>query len=345
LLPTDNPLSIGMVGMLGASRAGNFAIQNADLVLCVGCRLSVDTTAYEFDKFARDAKIIVVDIDENEHLKGTVKIDRFIYADAKSFLSAMNTRHPTAQYSDWCGKCFHWKQIFPVRVGEQSEGERLNEYHFVERLSLAITGKATIISDTGTALFTVTPAVRIRDGIRSITSGAQAEMGYSLPASIGAAFATGETVVAINGDGSVMMNLQELQTLVFHNLNVKLCIFNNNGYSCIRYAQDNAFRGREIGCDPSTGISFPDFENIAGAFGIKYVKIDASGDAEQKIQDMLALDGPVVCEVMCMTNQPFLNVQTAMNSKRRIVTRPLEDQAPFLDRELFESEMVIQPLD
>jgi acetolactate synthase-1/2/3 large subunit len=346
LIETENPLSIGMAGMLGASRAGNFALANADLVISVGCRLSINKIGYEFEKFARAAKIIVIDIDETEHKKNKIKIDRFILADAKSFFDVMNDSITKKNnYEKWVEKCLHWKNIFPACIGERLEGNKINLYHFVEILSKHLPDNATVISDAGNAVYTVPAAIRVKSGQRSITSGAQAEMGYSLPAAIGAAFARKGPVVAINGDGSVMMNVQELETLAFLKLPVKVCIMNNNGYSCIRYQQANAFGGRVIGCDPKSGISFPDYEKVAYAFGIKYIRVDGNDDIDKKIKEMFEDNEPLVCEVMCIEKQQFLNVSTAMNSKKRVVNRPLEDQAPFIDRQLFYEEMIIDPLD
>lgn len=348
ILDTDHPLSIGMVGMLGASRAGNFAVANSDLILCIGSRLSIDTTGYEYDKFARAAKLIVVDIDEVEHQKNTVKIDYFIKSDAKWFIEQLLNADIALSIDSWRDKCMHWKKNMPICMPTDHEKESIDMYYFVEALSEVLPEKAVVLSDAGNAFFTVSPTIRTcrAKKQRSITSGGQAEMGYALPASIGAFYANdGGVVIAICGDGSVMMNIQELETLFYTKPNVKLCIMNNNGYSSIRHLQQSAFRGRLIGCDSSNGISFPKFEKLAEAFQLKYVRIEGSHNLEQKIADMLVLDGPVVCEVMCDTEQVFLNVSTAMNSKRRIVTRPLEDQAPFLDRKVFEKEMIIDPLD
>lgn len=345
LLETENPLSIGMVGMLGASRAGNFAIQNADLVLCIGCRLSIDTTGYEYEKFAREAKIVVIDIDEVEHSKNTVSIDTFVYADARKFLQSMNAKECKNKWDEWCDKCYHWKKHFPVCIEEYKQGDRINMYYFTDALSEVLPENATVVSDAGNTFFTVSPVIRLKKGQRSITSGCQAEMGYALPAAIGISYASEGTVVAINGDGSVMMNLQELETLAFTQRNVKVCIMNNNGYSSIRHLQNNAFRGRQIGCDPTTGISFTNFELLAKAFGIPYKKIEGSDKLSEKIYSLFESDGPMICEVMCVEEQPFIGVAAALNSKRKYVNRPLEDQAPWLEREDFLREMVIEPID
>lgn len=345
LIDTDNDLSIGMVGMLGASRAGNFAIQNADLVLCIGCRLSIDTTGYEYWKFAREAKIVVVDIDEQEHSKNTVHIDNFIYADAKKFFEKMNNLTPPREWKEWSAKCLHWKEHFPTCIDEYKNSNKVNMYYFTEVLSKVLPSKATVVSDAGNTFFTVSPVIRIREQQRSITSGCQAEMGYALPASIGISYLCPDAVVAVNGDGSVMMNLQELETLAYTKRNVKVCIMNNNGYSSIRHLQDNAFRGREIGCDPTSGISFSNFELIANAFQIPYIRIDKTDELEDKLKQLFKIDGPIVCEVMCVEEQPFIGVAAAFNSKRKYVNRPLEDQAPWIDREDFLNEMIVEPID
>ena len=345
LIPTDNELSIGMVGMLGASRAGNFALQNADLVLCIGCRLSIDTTGYEYEKFAREAKVIVVDIDEQEHSKNTVKIDKLILSDAKKFLKFMNGIQVPKVWNEWSAKCLHWKKHFPTCIDEYRKGERINMYYFTEVLSKVLPDNATVVSDAGNTFFTVSPIINIKSGQRSITSGCQAEMGYALPAAIGISYASKGVVVAVNGDGSIMMNLQELETLAYTQRNVKVCVMNNNGYSSIRHLQNEAFRGRQIGCDSTSGISFTNFEKLAQAFGIDYVKIQGSDNLEEKLKVLFKDDKPLLCEVMCVEEQPFIGVSAAKNSRKRFVNRPLEDQAPWLNREDFLNEMIVEPID
>ena len=345
LMETENPLSIGMVGMLGASRAGNFALANADLVLCIGCRLSIDTTGYEYEKFAREAKVVVVDIDEVEHSKNTVHIERFVHADAKAFFQTMNEQAPLADYTEWQKKCLHWKEIFPTCLESYKTSEKINMYYFTDALSEVLPQKSSVLSDAGNAFFTVSPIIRVKKGQRSITSGGQAEMGYALPGAIGVAYASNAPVVAVNGDGSIFMNLQELETLACTRVPVKVCVMNNNGYSSIRHLQNNAFRGRQIGCDPTTGITFSNFEKLAQAFNLPYLRIEGSQNLSEKLAEMFKIEGPVLCEVICVEEQEFITVSCAFNSKRRYVNRPLEDQAPFLDRELFLSEMVIEPID
>lgn len=346
LLLTNNDLSIGMVGMLGSSRAGNFAVANSDLLLSFGCRLSIDTTGYEYDKFAREAKTIVVDIDEVEHQKNTVAIDRVIHSDIKSFLQAMNKEAFSTDFSEWRNKCKHWKETMPTPSWDYTHGELIDMYYFAEQVSAVMPEDATVITSAGNTLFTISPVLNISShNQRSITSGGQAEMGYPLPAAIGASFARKGVIIAIDGDGSFMMNIQELETLSHLKRNVKLFIMNNNGYSSIRHLQQNSFRGREIGCDAEHGCSFPDFGRVTEAFNLPYVKIKGSDNLAEKIDAVLKMEGPVICDVMCVPDQKFLNVSLAMNSKKKFVNRPLEDQAPFLDRDVINKEMIITPLD
>jgi acetolactate synthase-1/2/3 large subunit len=345
-MDAEDPLYIGMIGMLGATRAGNFALQNADVIVCIGCRLSINTTGYEYEKFAREAKVIVVDIDAVEHQKQTVKIDKFVLSDAKAFFEQMQSMS-RLPIDAWREKCVHWKETFPTCEEARKHGERIDMYWFIQALSEALPNNATIVSDAGNSYYITTSGVHVNPskGQRSITSAAQAEMGYTLPGTIGASFATGELVVGVSGDGSVMMNIQDMATLAFQNRNIKLFIMNNGGYSSIRQLQNTSFRGRLIGCDPQSGLGMPNFENVIKAFGLQYARIEGSENLSQKIADVLSMEGCVVCEVLCELEQEFMMVTTAMNSKRRMVMRPLEDQAPFMDRELFAKEMIITPLD
>lgn len=344
LVDAADPLSVGMIGMLGSSRAGNFAVANCDLLLCVGCRLSINTTGYEYEKFARAAKICVVDIDEVEHQKNTVRIDTFIAADALSLFKSLSAIQPPRLWTDWAGKCLHWKEIFPLFPDPDRGGEKINLYSFVEALSQTMPDNATVVSDAGSVSFTVPAAIRVKPGQRSIASGAQAEMGYSLPGAIGAAFAGSGPVIAVNGDGSVMMNLQELQTLSDLRLPVKVCIINNNGYASIREMQKESFR-RVIGCDPQSGLGFPDFAAVARAFRLPYLRIEGSGHLAEKLRQMFLIEGPVLCELMCAVKQDFLTVGIAKNKKGRLCWQPLENLSPFIDQDLYRREMIIPPLD
>lgn len=258
LVPTEHPLFIGRIGNKG-DRAGNFAVQNADLVLSIGCRLSVSSTGHEYRLFAREANLIVIDIDPVEHKKNTVKIDSFIHADAKRFLNQISARTPGDRQSYWLGKCDHWKKSYPVYQPDYADDSNgINLYLFVECLSRAMPDDAVVVCDAGSSFFVVTQAIRLREGQRCVASGGQAEMGYTLPATVGVSYARNKgQVIGITGDGSFQMNIQELQTIVHNDLPVKTFVWNNDGYLSIRATQKKFFEGRSIGTDQSSGVSFP----------------------------------------------------------------------------------------
>ncbi len=258
LLPSDHPLFIGRIGNKG-DRAGNFAVQNADAVLSIGGRLSVSSTGHEYHTFAREAKIAVVDIDPVEHRKNSVRIDRFVNADAKRFIDAIGGAALPEAPADWADTCLGWKAKWPVCLsGYADDREGINLYWFVERLSALLPPDAIVVSDAGSAFYVVSQGIPLTEGQRYVTSGGQADMGFSLPAAIGASIAQGrKEVVAVTGDGSLQMNLQELQTLVHYRLPVKLFVWNNGGYLSIRASQSKLFEGRFIGTDAASGVSFP----------------------------------------------------------------------------------------
>ena len=344
--PSDEPLNMGIVSALGgASRYGNFTIQNADLVLCIGCRLYSDTTGTEFEKFAREAKIIVVDIDAVEHSKKGVNIDRFIHGDAKDFLTKLNAVELGRTSQAWLDKCRHWKEIFRYQSEWDDPDHLVDLKVFMERLSLKTPEHSVFISDAGLTGITVPAASRITASGRVIPSFAQGEMGYSLPGACGIAVLAEGPVISYTGDGSLMMNLQELQTVVRNQFNIKIVIMNNNGYSGVRHGQRAHFRGKTIGTDPSNGLDFPDYEKIAAAFGIDYCRVENTGQIEQGIDRILASKGPFICEVMCDPDQFDLHNALVTYGKRKFGFRPIEDQSPFIDRETFFREMIVEPLE
>ncbi|WP_205546626.1 thiamine pyrophosphate-dependent enzyme [Pectobacterium brasiliense] len=173
----------------------------------------------------------------------------------------------------------------------------------------------------------------------------QGAMGYALPAAIGAYYSSGKQVVAVVGDGSIMMNLQELQTIRHNNLPIKILVVNNNCYAVIRKRQVDLFRTRTVGTDSDNGVSCPEFEKVANCFDIQYQLIESTDVVDKKLQEVLSCEGPVLCEILSPEDQEYINTSYVRNIKGRFVQRPLEDQAPFLERELFLSEMIIDPID
>ena len=345
VLDGDNKLSIGAVGSLGGTRAGNFTVQNADLVLVLGCRLSPMTTGSDYEKFAREAKVVVIDIDKVEHSKKTVKVDRLIISDIKKFLTALRRENIQQANDEWLEKCFHWKEIFPKCEDKYKTSKEVDLYYLAECLSKDLPENAVFLCDAGLEELILPSAINFQKEQRCVHPVSQGAMGFALPGTIGAYYASKHPIITVIGDGSIMMNLQELQTISSNNIPVKIIVVNNNCYSTIRQRQKELFRKRTIGTDPQDGVTCPDFEKVASCFGISYMKINESRELKDKLDILINSEGPVLCEVMGIENQEYLCSSYALNSNRRYVQRPLEDQAPFMDRDLFLAEMIIKPID
>jgi len=331
---------VGRVGIKG-TRAGNFAMQNCDLLLVIGCRLPVPVTGYNYQTFAREAKVIVVDIDKDEHSKETVKIDRFIHRDAKDFITLNKFER---EKTPWNKLCQSWREKWPI-CPDKNPSEKVDLYYFMKCLNELKRHDDVVISDAGSAFYVCSQATEIQSKQRYITSSSQAEMGFTIPACIGAAFAKEGDVIGVTGDGSFMMNLQELQTIVHYNLPVKLFVWNNNGYLSIRTTQKKFFEGREIGTDETSGVSIPSIFKIAQGFNLHYIHADTD-NLETAIKQTLDFDGPVICEVICEKWQEV--VPTLMGKKNEdgtITAKPLEDMYPFLSRKEFHDNMIIKSLD
>ncbi|WP_035235448.1 thiamine pyrophosphate-binding protein [Desulfobacter vibrioformis] len=341
-----NKLSMGAVGSIGGTRAGNMALQNADLLIALGSRLSPITTGETYSKFARKALIIAVDIDNVEHSKNTVKIDRLIVSDAGCFLKALGNRGIRPADPGWIDKCLHWKQVFPKCEEKYKQSEKVDLHYLAACLSRLLPEKGVLITDAGLEELIIPSTVSFGKSQRCIHPASQGAMGYALPAAIGVYYAHGTDIIAVIGDGSIMMNLQELQTIKYNKIPVKILVVNNNVYSVIRTRQQELFRTRTIGTDPGNGVSCPDFENVARCFDIPYLKIGSSSELFGSLEHIIkTVQGPLLCEIIARPDQEYLHSAYAHNKDRKIVSRPLEDQAPFMDRELFLSEMVIDPID
>ena len=338
-------LGIGTVGSLGGTREGNFVVQNADYILSLGCSLQSVLTGGQPEKFAREAKISVVDIDEMQHKKNGIKIDRLLVADAKEFIDELLKCSLTQVEKAWIDKCLHWKEMFPLGKEKQEENEKIDLYFFAEHLSEMLSEETTVVCDAGFEQLIIPAAVHYKERQRCIQPASQGAMGYALPAAIGAYYANKKPVVAVVGDGSIMMNLQELQTIVYHQLPIKILVINNNVYSVIRRRQRDLFRDRIIGTNPDNGVSCPEFEKVATCFGLNYQKVNNVREFLHKLPNILKQDGGVLCELMCVEEQRYLHASIARNNANRIVKRPLEDLSPFMERELFLREMIIEPID
>jgi acetolactate synthase-1/2/3 large subunit len=340
LIESDDINFVGRVGVKG-TRAGNFAMQNCDLLLVIGCRLPVPVTGYNYKTFAREATVVVVDIDKDEHKKETVEIDWFIHRDAKDFLT---TNKFDRNDTEWNKLCTSWRDKWTI-CPDENPSEKVDLYYFMKVLNDRKRSDDVVISDAGSAFYVCSQATTIKNQQRYITSSSQAEMGFTIPACIGAAFAKEGDVIGVTGDGSFMMNLQELQTIKHYNLPIKLFVWNNDGYLSIRTTQKKFFEGREIGTDAESGVSIPSIRDVVGSFGIHHIYADAKG-LDHAVQTTLDYDGPIVCEVLCARWQEVVpTMQGRKNEDGTISAPPLEDMYPFLSRKEFYDNMIIKPLD
>jgi len=344
IFPDINYLSIGTIGALGGSRAGNFAIQNSDLVLSLGCRLNSMQVGEDPALFARKAKIIAVDNDNDELLKECANIDMRVFCDPYSFLSMLCQDSSRVEHCEWVETCLHWKSIFPKCEDNRRNGSKVDLYHLADAIGNLAEEGDTIVSDAGLEELVIPSVVCKKNGVRCIHPVSQGSMGFALPAAFGASVADGGRVIAVIGDGSIMMNLQELQTIVHHQSNIKIIVVNNDCYAVIRKRQHDLFRKRTVGTDESNGVSCPDFGKIASAFGFDYFRIESPDELNGKLSDLLECEGPAICEVMGIVDQSFLHNSFAINEDKKMVRRSLEDQSPFLDRETMKREMIIDYL-
>ncbi len=337
LIATDDPHFCGRQGTIG-TRAGNFTVQNADVLLVVGARLTVRQVGYNWQAFAPGAFKVVVDVDEAEFKRPFVTIDMPIKADAGRFLDALMramdaTGYRREQHAEWLSWCRRLVALYPpVGTDQRTSAPPINPYHFVERLFEHLAEDDVVVCGDATATIVPFQAARLRRGQRLFSNSGSASMGYDLPAAVGAAVARrGKRVICLAGDGSLQMNIQELQTVRHHQLPVKLFVLDNGGYLSIRSTQQNFF-GATIGSGPSDGVSFPDYSAVAAAYGLSTVRLDEPECLDQTITDVLATEGPVVCHVMLDPDQGFEpRIKSRAMPDGTIVSPALEDMYPFLD--------------
>lgn len=351
LIEDSHDLYCGRAGNMG-DRAGNFAVQNADLILAIGTRISIRQVGYNWETWAREAEVIMVDIDKAELKKPTIHVEMPIWADAKDFLSKMDglLSEPLSKTS-WNECCVNWKAKYPVVTSKQKDlkNEKTNVYAFVREMSELLPEGTLVAVSNGACCVVGHQAFDIKKGTRFANNSAVASMGYGLPASIGTCIGgKRKPTICLEGDGSIMMNLQELQTIITNNLPIKIFLINNGGYHSIRITQTNLFSNHsKIGIgEESNDLSFPRFENIAKAFGYPYYSIKHNSEIENIVKKVIDTSGPVFCEVFTDTKQ----VWEPKSSARRLedgslVSSPLEDLAPFLPREELKSNMFIKLLE
>ena len=351
LIEDEHPLYCGRAGNMG-DRPGNWAIQNADLILAVGTRISIRQVGYNWQTWARAAEVIMVDIDQAELKKPTLHVELPVWADARDFLTKLDAaaKGPVSACEDWNETCRRWKREYPAVLPRQWEenGSTANVYAFIRYLSSRLPENSLTAVSNGACCVVGNQAYVIQKGSRMANNSAIASMGYGLPAAIGTCIGGGRReTICLEGDGSIMMNLQELQTILTNRLPIKIFLINNSGYHSIRITQTNLFNKNFVGIGEESGdLSFPEFRKIAQAFGYRYYAAHSNAQMKAVVDEVLSLEGPVFTEIFTDTEQVW---EPKSSTKRlpdgTLVSPPLEDLAPFLPREELEKQMFIPLLD
>ena len=341
VIDDEHPLYVGRPGTVG-DRSGNFAVQRADLLVVLGCRLNVRQISYNFQAFAPDAKKIMVDIDAAELAKPTLSIDVPIHADLADFLTVLLEELDDYQPASAHRKYVDWGQDrrrrYPALLPEYWDTKGVvNPYCFVDTLFAALDENEVIVMADATAAVVTVQVAKLKRGQRLYSNSGAASMGYDLPATIGAWHAMpdgSKRIICLAGDGSIMQNLQELQTIIGQRIPAKIFLYNNSGYHSIRLAQEAYFSGFSVGCGPDSGITFPDFEKIAAAFGLTYTRVSEHDDMARAIDATLSAPGAAMCEIMVDKSQNFApKVSSRRLEDGSMVTASMEDLAPFLPRD------------
>jgi acetolactate synthase-1/2/3 large subunit len=346
VVTNDHDCYVGRPGTVG-DRAGNFAVQNADVLFILGSRLNIRQVSYNWNSFARVAFKIWVYVDELELKKPSVKADLPVVAELQKFIPAFleaDYPGPTPAHKAWLLWCKERQSKYPVVQKEYWENEKVNPYCFMESLFDRLPDNQVVVSANGSACVTSFQAAKIKPGQRLWTNSGCASMGYELPSAIGACKAnSNKPTICLAGDGSIMMNLQELQTIVTNRLPIKIFLLNNAGYVSIFQTQRNFFKGNEVGAGPRSGVGLPNFERLSYGFDIPYVKCEKHADMKRCIDEVLNLEGPVLCEIII---DEMVSFAPKLASKQmpdgKIVSPPLEDLAPFLSKEELATNMFIQ---
>jgi len=351
LLWESHPRYFGKPGTV-ASRGANYTLQNADLLVSIGARLDAAVTGFDRSQFARAAKMVVVDIDPAEITKLGSRIDIPVCADAQAFIAGLLKRSGSMARVDrieWLRRCTEWKGKYPVIVPEYWEqSDYVNTYAFSSVLADELNGDDLIIpGSSGVGIDTFWLSYAVQKGQRLFSTGGLGAMGYGLPASIGGCLASGrKRTISIDGDGGFQLNIQELETVARLGLPIKFFVLNNQGYASIRATQNNYFHGHLVGSDASSGLTLPDLMKIGAAYGLATARITENSQLTDGIRGVLRRPGPVLCEVVVAPDQAIgPRVSSVVRPDGSIVSRPLEDLWPFLDREELRANMLVPTLD
>lgn len=335
LMALNEDYYYGNVGSFGG-RAGNFIIQNADLILALGCRMSFKQIGFNYELFSPDSKKIVVDIDSEELKKKTVKIDYPINMDVGQFMNLLIKEEYIADIHVWIDYCNDMKERYPMYLDKFAESKLVNPYEFANKLNKRLPDDSVFILGNSVACVCVQQIGIGHANQRQYTNKNCGTMGYDIPAAIGASIAKNGEVICITGDGSFQMNLQELQTIVHNRLPIKMIIFNNGGYQAIMQTQTNFF-GRLSGCNVECGLSMPDFERIAYAYDIPYVCIKRNSDIDAGLDKLFSQDGCAICELIQDLDQGIEPRSKSIQTESgKIISPPIDNLYPFLPEDEYE---------
>ena len=341
LLESASPYFVGKVGLY-ADRSGNFTVQNSDLLIVLGCRLSQAVVGYNPKTFAREAEIIYVDIDSDELAKETIPYHLKLHSDLKTFFDSFSCSTP--DYSEWRSRCIHWKSKWLFEIPPTVlDTPIINPYYAVKLLLDKLPENKIITTGSGTIAIIVNQLANIKRNDRLIWSG-HGDMGTDLPMSIGSHIADpSKYLVLFTSEGTLQFNLQELQTIVHHKLPLKIVVFNNASYGAIEITQKTFFK-QKFGVDNTSGLSFPDTGKIACAYGIHYLRADTNSDLEDRFTEFINYTETVILEVFCCLQVRYPKISAVKNEDGSFTSLPYEDMEPFLSAEEFNAEMIVKSL-
>jgi acetolactate synthase-1/2/3 large subunit len=351
VVPDDHPRYFGRANAYGP-RFANLIIQNADYILCIGARLGVQHTGYNVEAFAREAFLDMVELDPIEAEKPFLKVDRFSKCDASAMIDSLVIELHDQIYtapSDWLEYCLRIRNTYPLapKLDEVSSDKWVDPYYFIEQLSdLAPEDALVPLGSSGTSFTVSGQTFRTKKNQRVFHAKGMAAMGFGVPSAIGASVALNRKMaITVVGDGGFQINIQELQTIVHHQLPIKMFVINNNGYHAIRVTQETYFENRYVASSKESGVSLPDLEKIAHSYDIVYRRIEFNKQVREQISAALELSGPEIIEVMVDPGKHLMpKLGSAIRPDGSMVSRPLEDLMPLLDREEFYSNMFTKPL-
>ena len=337
IVNNSNPLYFGNIGILG-ERFANFAIQKCDLLIILGCRLTITQIGYDYTNFSKESYKIMVDIDNNEMEKKIINIDLKINENLSIFLNKFNqllTIYKINNYNfiNWINKLIYWKNKYPSYDKDINLNGDVNSYYFAKHFSIALKPNTTIVTDTGSSSFSIFQSIILnQENTRLFTASGQCSMGYGLPGAIGAYIADKtKNIILIVGDGGFQMNLQELQSVIYYNIPIKIFIFNNNGYLAIKLMQQILFKENFVGSDITSGVSSPDFNKVAESYGLKTFKIIKNSDINI-IKEVLDYNGPCLCNIKMIEKQLIIpRVQSMAENKSLEYMFPYINENELID--------------